>query len=117
MYLPPLSRTQSKYSVTEIYLFSISFSPSQALNIYESISREFESALLWISNGIEFTTYPTAYFSKQPSGENGMSEDMKRDTFALQTVIGDGVNETMNFFQKVISLSSQLKFSLTLLHL
>ena len=101
-HVPPthVLRHTAKF-VTEYYFVLFLFSPAQALNVYDSISREFESALLWISNGLEFATYPIAYFSKQPDGENGMSEEMKRDTSALQTVIGEGVNETMNFFQKV----------------
>lgn len=101
MYLPSITLdTKQKFCFKNLLLIYPS-SPSQALNVYESVSREFESALLWISNGLEFATYPLAYFSKQPSEENGMSEEMKRDTFALQTIIGDGINETMNFFQKV----------------
>ncbi|KAI6658514.1 Ras-associating and dilute domain-containing protein-like isoform X1 [Oopsacas minuta] len=76
--------------------------PSQALNVYESISKEFESALLWLNNGLEFVTYPNVYFSNQPSEEEGMCEEMKQDVSSLQKVIDNGVNETMDFFLKLL---------------
>ena len=81
------------------HLFHLFYSPSQALNVFESVSNELESAFLWLNNGLEFVTYPSAYFAN--TGEKEISKELKQHVSSLETVISEGINKTMEFFLKV----------------
>ena len=83
---------------TSILSFLISFSPSQALNVYDSVSNELESALLWINNGLEFVTFPAAYFASE---ERKVPKELGQHISLLENTISEGINKTMDFFLKV----------------